>query len=393
MIIDLETIMIASALVITLMAMLFVADALSRPLDTVGRIWSLAFLSGALSCYAFLGTTVNELALGGTVLGTGMMVLAITSLWSGARRFSGRRDLLWVALGVPGLCCLAVLVRWRADGTWAGAELMFGAIALFCLLTAGECLRRPMRSFGNSRILALGTFLGGLFYVIRLAVLLVVGRHDHLFRTYFGTEMTTIVVMLLVVTAGTSMIAIRGEESRHALFHGATLDDLTGAATPAALRIRARQLSEKFSQVGTAVSVMVVDLDGTTDINIVVGRTHVDRALQRFVTVLREGLPAGTLVGREVGDRFCCMLTDLTADEVADYAEDIRTRMESRPLLNSDPNLRMTASFGLSSSELVGYDVETLISMATEAMQEVKESGGNAIRTIAVEGPTKRESC
>lgn len=384
---DLETIMIASALVITLMAVLFVVDALSRPLDAVGRIWSLGFMSGALACYAFLGTTVNELALGGTALGTATMVLALTSIWSGARRFGGRRPFLWIVLAVPVACCLAVLARWQADGIWAGAELMFAAIAVFALLTAAECLRRPVRSYGTARMLCLGTFLGGLYYIVRLAVYLVVGREDPIFTQYFGTEITTIAIMLLVVTAGTSMIAMRGEEARQALFHGATQDSLTGAATPAAFRTSARLLLQRFEQTESFVALVVGDLDQTTDTNIAVGRSYVDRTLQQFVSVLTEMLPAGTLIGREVGDRFCVLLTDTTAEEAAEHAQEVRTLMESKPLVVADPSVRMTASFGVCSSETGGYDIEGLVNKATRAMQTVKRQGGNGVVVSQEEAP------
>ncbi|GAA2110166.1 hypothetical protein GCM10009841_31970 [Microlunatus panaciterrae] len=376
---DLQTILIASSLVVTMMAVLFVVDSLSRPLDEVSRIWSLAFLSGPLACFAFLGTTVNALALGATVLGTFAMVLAIASLWSGSRAFSGRSDRLWVALLASGVAGLAVLVRWSADGTWAGAEVMFLALACFALLTSAESLRLPMRAYANARILALGTFAGGMYYVVRLGVYLVLGRDSRIFQHYFGTEITTVVVMLLVMTSGMSMIALRGEEARHALFHGSTQDVLTGAATPVSFRMHARPLLEKAAEQGSSVAMVLVDLDHTTDTNIAVGRSYVDRVLQRFVSMVRDRLPTGSLVCRESGDRFAFLLVDATEEEAAHHAEDLRTLLEGRPLVASDARVRMTASFGVASSASAEYDVERLIGRGTRAVEAAKMAGGNAV--------------
>ena len=71
---------------------------------------------------------------------------------------------------------------------------------------------------------------GGLsaFYLGRLVVFLLEGPEGPTFVTYFGSAVTTLVTMVLLVVVSFSMAALSSEQQTRTLRMVATRDDLTG---------------------------------------------------------------------------------------------------------------------------------------------------------------------
>ena len=51
-VLDVPTLLIVSAMVITLTGILFIVDSFSRSEDVIGRIWSLAYLCGVITAFS-----------------------------------------------------------------------------------------------------------------------------------------------------------------------------------------------------------------------------------------------------------------------------------------------------------------------------------------------------
>lgn len=123
------------------------------------------------------------------------------------------------------------------------------------------------------------------------------------------------------------------------------------------------------------VSAMVVEVDGFAGINEKYGLARSDELLIAFATFLASDLREIDYVGRWGGEKFCCVLSRTDGREALECAERIRRRIEGRCFIEGLPELRVTASFGVSAAVEVD-DPERLLARADAALYEAKRNSG-----------------
>jgi diguanylate cyclase (GGDEF)-like protein len=187
-------------------------------------------------------------------------------------------------------------------------------------------------------------------------------------RQQDGTEPGSLVCSLRDIT---------GERAREeALTHYALHDPLTGLPN--------RRLLDEHLQLAVArarrgehcVGVLFLDLNGLKRVNDTLGHQVGDELLIEFATrvsgAVRASDPVGRLtdwrsmVGRQGGDEFVVVLTDLGSDP-AEIMRAVTSRLE-RAL--HDP--LVVAGRELSLSAAVGSDARTLLERANSAMRQMK---------------------
>jgi diguanylate cyclase (GGDEF)-like protein len=105
-------------------------------------------------------------------------------------------------------------------------------------------------------------------------------------------------------------------------------DPLTGLANRRAIDDRLDRAMDRHRADGTAVGLVVVDVNGLKRINDDRGHEAGDRALVHFAGLLSAsaGLVPGTLAGRSGGDEFCVVLEAATSEQAVLVAEDLCRR-------------------------------------------------------------------
>ncbi|MEU6401568.1 diguanylate cyclase [Streptomyces sp. NPDC046985] len=153
----------------------------------------------------------------------------------------------------------------------------------------------------------------GELYVARAAGVPVFDRADADFAT----------VLAAVASAGLAQTE-RLEEARRLAF----TDPLTGLANRRAVDVRLEEAIERHRADGSAVSLVVCDLNGLKRVNDTLGHAVGDRLLERFGSVLSlcGAMVPGGLAARLGGDEFCLLAVGAPVDEVVKAAEELCRR-------------------------------------------------------------------
>ena len=132
---------------------------------------------------------------------------------------------------------------------------------------------------------------------------------------------------------------------------------------------------------GSALCVMMVDIDHFKAINDTYGHAIGDIALQHMVAILNQNLREYDQVGRYGGEEFIVVLPTTDRDSAWGIAERVRSAVEYQPSVLSDGReISMTVSIGLAMFEPKrDPDRRSLMERADQALYKAKRSGRNRI--------------
>ena len=161
----------------------------------------------------------------------------------------------------------------------------------------------------------------------------------------------------------------------------ALVDGLTGVANR---RRCSEALSAEVARAarhGTALSLVLADLDDFKIVNDDHGHAAGDMVLREFADVLRSTLRETDLAGRWGGEEFLLLLPGTDAAGAAQLAERVRAAFAERPILASDgAPLGVTCSFGVAQHR-PGEDEDELTGAADRALYRAKAQGKNRVET------------
>ncbi len=129
-------------------------------------------------------------------------------------------------------------------------------------------------------------------------------------------------------------------------------------------------------------TLVMIDLDHFKEINDTCGHTTGDRALTAFTNQISGLLRKSDLFGRLGGEEFGLLLNDLSPEEAFTIVERLRNSVEEIPLMFNGLPVRITASFGMVSSQHLDakeIEIETLLQLADQALYQAKNAGRNSI--------------
>lgn len=163
-------------------------------------------------------------------------------------------------------------------------------------------------------------------------------------------------------------------------------DDLTKLFNSRYLNVHLRREIKRSRRYGTEVSLIFLDLDGFKSVNDNHGHLAGSRALFEVGQVIQETVREIDVVSRYGGDEFTIILPQTSAQGAMTIAERIRVAIEEKPFLAElGLNVRLTASFGVSTYPDHGQNKEELLQRADQAMYLVKDRGRNGV-ALALEG-------
>ncbi|MET0531994.1 MAG: sensor domain-containing diguanylate cyclase [Microvirga sp.] len=181
---------------------------------------------------------------------------------------------------------------------------------------------------------------------------------------------------------------LRREEMEAELAVLATTDGLTGLANRRAFD---RQLATEWlraSREGTALSLLLIDVDQFKSFNDVYGHQAGDECLRKVARVFSENINRpGDLVARYGGEEIVVLLPDTGETGAAIVAENLRQQVETMRLRHeaNPPSFILTISIGSvtrsPSRERSRMIPEDLIGLADKALYRAKQSGRNCVAT------------
>jgi len=158
-------------------------------------------------------------------------------------------------------------------------------------------------------------------------------------------------------------------------------DGLTGISNRHFFDLQLQKQVKRCKQLQKSLGVIVFDLDFFKLINDNHGHDIGDKALQATVQICNHFIRSGDIFGRIGGEEFAIVLPDCQPDKVLMLAEICRDAIEQLDCSHIQPGLKLTASFGVSYSQISGYQPSELMRHADQALYLAKYNGRNRVES------------
>jgi diguanylate cyclase (GGDEF)-like protein/PAS domain S-box-containing protein len=173
------------------------------------------------------------------------------------------------------------------------------------------------------------------------------------------------------------------EDANQKLQKLATTDPLTGAYNRRFfLEAGEREMAISY-RTGRPFSLVMFDLDHFKLVNDQYGHQVGDQVLKSIVEKIKVNIRLGDILGRLGGEEFYILLPDTPVHTALEAAERFRELIEKPELLrDGEPNISITASFGVCQFIQGERDFEDCLQRADVALYKAKELGRNRVEKV-----------
>jgi diguanylate cyclase (GGDEF)-like protein len=382
--IDAFSILLAGVFVKALLAVVLFIFWLYDRRATCFAWWGGTYAFGTFAGLIFLlRGFVGELSAIG--LGVAALVAAFGCCWQGARAFDGRRP-LWIPILVAPCLWLAIcLVPDFVGNIRARVIVSSLLIAPLIAMSAIELWRGRDEAL-LSRWPAIVLFASlSLLFASRIAMV-------DLLPFPFGALPTqptwvaafNLVIFLHALVLTMLMVGLSKERLELDQRRKAQTDPLTGALNRRAFLSRGSRLLQRHQHDKTPLCLMFLDLDHFKSLNDRFGHSGGDDVLTAFVAIVHDNIRPTDFLFRFGGEEFCCLLPRTNTEQAHRVAERIRHRFESATVQVADVPVKATVSIGIASTDIFGYDFDTLIRRADMAVYSAKRAGRNRVAVASL---------
>lgn len=127
------------------------------------------------------------------------------------------------------------------------------------------------------------------------------------------------------------------------------------------------------------LSFVMIDIDFFKRVNDNYGHSTGDKVIIFLAECLRKHARSSDMVARFGGEEFCMVLPNTAIEEALQLAETIRRTIETGHGGDYEKNLKITASFGVSTLSQTANNGETLLEQADQALYAAKNQGRNRV--------------
>jgi two-component system cell cycle response regulator len=167
-------------------------------------------------------------------------------------------------------------------------------------------------------------------------------------------------------------------EAREVLREKASKDLLTMLPNRSAISSTLEQEIARCHRDRRTVGIILLDIDHFKRVNDTFGHFAGDAVLRETSSRLRGSMRAYDQVGRYGGEEFLVVLPNCDMEQASNQAERMRQRLqESKMLVEDGTEIPVTASFGVTISDLSERSPDVFVRVADEALYRAKTSGRN----------------
>ncbi len=167
------------------------------------------------------------------------------------------------------------------------------------------------------------------------------------------------------------------EISNQQLEYLSETDHLTGIANRFKIDAILSEEWHRLERYKAPLSIIIFDLDHFKDVNDKYGHLEGDKVLQNVAALTLRNVRNVDSVGRWGGEEFIVICPSTDAEGAMQVAEKLLEAFREKPILG---DIRVTASFGISSSAETTDDLTDLIKQADAALYRAKQNGRNQIQ-------------
>ncbi len=344
------------------------------------RAWALGFaLQAGGALLIGLRTIYPDVAL--IPLGNTLIVAGHIAQFVAVKQFLDERVQpmpLWV-LGVA--VFVATLVFTYAQNSFPARTVIITVGSVIALIATARALFRGASSeLVAARYTALLLLVMAVMLSLRGAYTVASGTT---LNTLFAGDLFQFVYVstyvILSVLTGLAFVLLVAERLRLELERMATLDPLTGIYNRRTFTDLVERELARAARAGSAVALVVIDLDHFKGVNDRYGHVAGDAVLKAFVATAHGALRKQDLLGRYGGEEFCVVLPGASPVEAVMIAQRLRESVDAHPVPVGDRSIRYTISAGVAHSNRAGLDLDSLVRDADEALYRAKGRGRNQV--------------
>ena len=186
---------------------------------------------------------------------------------------------------------------------------------------------------------------------------------------------------LLEYLVGQAAVSIENADLHETVQQQAITDELTGLSNVRQMHGALDREFERGLRFSTPVGFVLLDIDDFKAVNDTFGHQQGDEVLTEVAGVLRELSRDIDEPARYGGEELAVVLPQTELDGAAQLAERMREAVEALriPRLDGQGDLRVTASFGVSSVPSSASDKGSLVAAADAALYRAKRAGKNRV--------------
>jgi diguanylate cyclase (GGDEF)-like protein len=347
------------------------------------RLWMVSFLLGSVFSVSLLVRDWFPEVVA-VAISQGSVSLAAYLCLMASRMYMGRRPFShWYA--VVGIGALMVAsVYFTVVQPHLGMRFVFvGLGAGICfLLTARTMADGGVRRVPARYLFALVAGLHGLFLLLRPALFKLApvapGGLPDAGLVALVSQFVLLEAIVAVVLLGFGALMLANEFITSELRHLAEMDPLTNVFNRRAFLTLLDKAISAAQRTGTAVPVLVMDLDHFKNINDTWGHRAGDDVLRHFVMLAHRCLRKEDVMGRLGGEEFAIFLPNASAAGALAVAERLRALVEAQPVATGPQSIPLTVSVGVTLCAH-GDAAGAALQRADEAMYLAKERGRNRV--------------
>jgi len=159
----------------------------------------------------------------------------------------------------------------------------------------------------------------------------------------------------------------------------AEIDHLTQVFTRKAFEEHMRSLIKACEASGEPLNLAIMDLDHFKGVNDIHGHLVGDWVLKQAVLACEEVADENIMMARLGGEEFAIVSPKINAFKMMTLMHKMRESIAQMDCVDSGAEIKLTASFGVSNSDLSGYSYSMLLTHADLALFEAKNSGRNKV--------------
>ena len=321
-----------------------------------------------------------------------LSIVGFLMVWTALRRLNGRA-IAPRTMAVVMLVFLAIMAS--AFALEADFRQRAGVVMVAMALCATACAWEAAvgASAARSRIVLAAILFVMALLLAATAAVTALWQHPPVasFHDLLGDELP-LVNSIGILCLCIFVLSLANERASSRYQHLASTDDLTGLPNRRRFLEQAGRLSEEAERNPMPASVLMMDLDHFSEVNMRFGHAGGDQALKAFASVLWEGMRRRDVVARYGGEEFCAFLPETEAAEAMLIAERLRRAVAALSINIGGASVAITVSIGV--APVRGSDLMQAIRAADAALYQAKGWGRDQV-ALAVDGdqpsPTARK--
>ncbi|GAB3388725.1 GGDEF domain-containing protein [Azotobacter armeniacus] len=346
---------------------------------------TLGCMAGTLLLAALAALVVSLRGLGldtlSIMLGNILLQLASGLGWAAMRIFVGRR--LWWPGIVGGALLWGLLCLCPYFMSSMSLRVRVGTLLtiVYTTLTAWELwrARRQLKVAIAPAVVLL------LMHALFCTALLLVGSGHAIERMWSGGGdsfltwrlLETFLFVIGIAFVTHAMVCERAEQRYRA---AAYRDPLTDIGNRRAFTDSGEVLLARCAAEARPAILLLCDLDHFKRLNDTHGHAMGDAALVAFGRLLVLSIRQQDVCGRIGGEEFACLLPAADETVALQVAERIRHACSGLLL---EPEVRVSVSIGIASTDQAGYDLSRLLALGDQALYRAKASGRDRVECFA----------